>query len=190
MNEQAEYSLNMTWKAFLLEQVNHPKSRHDEWNAWSDDSFDSRDLPPHEAAISVRERHGAEAFQRYHRALFDAHHEADRDLTEPATLVAIAEELDLDGQQLQSDLEQHAFREAVGADHLEGEEDLGVFGVPTVLFEDSQPIFLKLGGGDWEGTDDVELFESIHRTAATRPHLLTMKKPSQAADRPGAPERF
>ncbi len=180
----------MTWKAFLLEQVNHPKSRHDEWSAWTDDNFDSRDLPPHEAAISVRERHGADAFQRYHRALFDAHHEAERDLTDSSTLIAIAEEQDLESDTLRTDLEQHSFREAAGADHLEAEEEHGVFGVPTVLFENCQPIFLKLAGGDWEGTDDVELFESIYRTAATRPHLLTMKKPSQAADRPGAPERF
>lgn len=188
MEEQATFTLERTWKAFLLEQVNHPKSRRDDWAAWEDPDFDARDLPPHEAARSVLERNGRDAFERYHRALFQAHHEQERDLTDTATLVEVAESLDLPADPLETDLREGRYRSDVGADHREAEEEHGIFGVPTLLFNGTQPVFLKLDGGEWEGSDDVELFESIYRTAATRPHLLTLKKPASASGQPPAPD--
>ncbi len=187
--KEASYDVNRTWKSFLLEQMNHPKSRADDWSAWEDPSFDSRDLPPHEAAHSVRKREGPEAFEPYHRELFRTHHDRDRDITRIETLTSIAENLNLNEQELRDDLENQTFREDVGAEHQEGAEEYGVFGVPTLLFDGTQPLFIKLEGGDWEGSDDLELFESIYDTAATNPHLLTLKKPTSAADRPAAPER-
>ncbi len=189
MAEQIDGNLSLTWKAFLLEQVNHPKSRDEDWKIWEDPDVDSRDLPPQEAAYAVREREGKEAFDRYHRSLFRAHHEEDRDITSPSTLVEIAGEQDLDTEALASDLEEHRYRKAVGQEHLEGERELDLFGVPTILFDGTQPIFLKLAEGEWEGTDDLDLFYDIYDTAATRSYLLTVKKPSSAASRAPAQPR-
>lgn len=110
----------------------------------------------------MRDRHGGEAFDCYHRALFRAHHRQDRDLTDPDTLVDIAADQDLEEDALRDDLRAGRFRSDVGADHEDAEE-LDIFGVPTILFHDTQPIFLKLDGGEWEGRDDLDLFRSIYQ---------------------------
>jgi hypothetical protein len=39
---------------------------------------------------------------------------------------------------------------------------------------------VKLAAGDWEGTDDVELFYALCNMVATRPYVLEVKKPTSA----------
>jgi predicted DsbA family dithiol-disulfide isomerase len=169
----------VTWKAFLLEQVN--SRRGEEWKAWQDNRFTSRDIPPHEAVKSVLATHGEAAFERYHMAVFRAYHVNKRDVANPLELLAIAREVDLDTEVLAEDLRIRRYREAVGADHEEGDTEHNIFGVPTILFSGQQPSFVKLAAGDWEGTDDVELFYALCNMVATRPYVLEVKKPASAA---------
>lgn len=179
MNEELEKGLDLTFRAFLLEQVNHPRSREESWKIWEDPEEESRDLPPHEAALSVKHHHGRDAFQRYHRNIFRAWHEEEQDITDPDVLVRLIEELDLDGEPIREDLRAGSFRDAIGEQH-EKAETMGIFGVPTLLFNDTQPTFLKLD--ELEGTprEDVELFYDIF-DAARHPEVLTIKKPDRAA---------
>jgi hypothetical protein len=81
VREKLGDDLNITWKAFLLEQAN--SRRGDEWKAWKDMRFTSRDIPPHEAVKSVLATHGQEAFERYHIAVFRAYHLHKRDIANP-----------------------------------------------------------------------------------------------------------
>jgi len=87
-------SLQITWKAFLLEQVN--SRRELGWKAWEDARFTSRDIPPHEAVKSVLATHGRAAFERYHMAVFRAYHVHKRDVANLLELLAIAREVDID----------------------------------------------------------------------------------------------
>lgn len=186
VQEKTNETLSITWKAFLLEQGNQPQSNSPD--VWEDPDITSRDLPPHEAARSVKHHFGPEAFERYHRKLFQAHHEEDRDITSSATLEQLGNELDLDGSLIHSNLENETFRTEIGKEHQHGVDEYDIFGVPTIVFEGTQPVFLKLDDGEWEGTEDVELFRDIFRTSARRPYVLTMKKPTSAANRPPAPD--
>ena len=86
--------MQITWKAFLLEQVN--SKRELGWKAWEDARFTSRDIPPHEAVKSVFATHGPAAFNRYHMEVFRAYHVHKRDVANPLELLAIAREVDLD----------------------------------------------------------------------------------------------
>lgn len=178
MQEKLGDDLRITWKAFLLEQAN--SRRGDEWKAWKDLRFTSRDIPPHEAVKSVLATHGEDAFKRYHVAVFRAYHQNKRDIANPLELLAIAREVDLDARVLAEDLRTRKYREAVGADHEEGDEQHDIFGVPTILFDGQQPTFVKLAAGAWEGADDVELFYALCNLAATRPYVLEIKKPASA----------
>jgi protein-disulfide isomerase-like protein with CxxC motif len=171
--------LHITWKAFLLEQVN--SRRGDEWKAWKDQRFTSRDIPPHEAVKSVLTTHGQEAFERYHMAVFRAYHQNRRDIANPLELVAIAREVELDTTVLAEDLRIRRYREAVGEDHQEGDEKYDIFGVPTILFDNQQPTFVKLDAGAWEGPEDMELFQAFVNIAPTRPYVLEIKKPASAS---------
>jgi protein-disulfide isomerase-like protein with CxxC motif len=161
----------------LLEQVN--SRRGDTWKAWEDTRFTSRDIPPHEAVKSVLAEHGEEAFKRYHMAVFRAYHVDKRDIANPLELLAIAREVDIDTTVLAEDLRTRKYRESVGADHMEGDEQHDIFGVPTILFNGEQPTFIKLAAGEWEGADDLELFHTLVGLA-TRPHVMEVKKPASA----------
>lgn len=179
MQEKLGDTLQITWKSFLLEQVN--SRRGDAWKAWEDRRFTSRDIPPHEAAKSVLAEQGEDAFKRFHMATFRAYHHNKRDLSNPLELLAIAREVDIDTTGLSEDLRTRKYRDTVGADHEEGYDKYDVFGVPTILFDGQQPTFVKLGAGDWEGADDLELFHSLCDIAASRPYVLEIKKPASAS---------
>jgi len=101
-------SLQITWKAFLLEQVN--SRRELGWKAWEDARFTSRDIPPHEAVKSVLAEHGPAAFGRYHMAVFRAYHVHKRDVANPLELLAIAREVDIDTTVLAEDLRTRKYK--------------------------------------------------------------------------------
>jgi hypothetical protein len=169
--------LHITWKAFLLEQVNSKRGL--DWRAWKDPRFTSRDIPPHEAVKSVLTSQGPAAFERYHMALFRAYHQNHRDLANPLELLAIAREVEVDTTVLMEDLRTRKYKDAVGADHEEASEPWNIFGVPTILFDGQEPTFVKLAAGAWEGPDDLDLLESFYNIA-TRPYMLEIKKPTSA----------
>jgi hypothetical protein len=180
VQDKLDDNLNITWKAFLLEQVN--SRRGEQWKAWQDPRFTSRDIPPHEAAKSVLTHHGEEAFEKYHMALFRAYHVDKRDIANPLELLNIAEELGIDTTEVAEDLRTRKFKEVVGADHEEGDEKYDVFGVPTIVFNGEQPTFIKLAEGEWEGTDeDVSLFHDLYNVSAPRSYMMEIKKPASAA---------
>lgn len=171
--------LQVTWKAFLLEQANSRRGL--DWKAWKDPRFTSRDIPPHEAVKSVLAEHGPEAFQRFHLALFRAYHVHKRDIANLLEILAVAREVDLNTSVLAEDLRTRKYREVVGTDHDDGDERYDIFGVPTILFNGQQPTFVKLDAGAWEGPDDMELFHALYNLAATRPYVMEVKKPASAA---------
>jgi hypothetical protein len=181
VEDKLDTDLHITWKAFLLEQVN--SRRGADWKAWQDPRFTSRDMPPHEAAKSVLAHHGEEAFKQYHMALFRAYHVDKRDLSNPLELMAIAREQGIDTAELAEDLRSRRFKEEIGQDHDEADEKYDIFGVPTVIFNGEQPTFFKLAAGEWEetGEDDVALFNDLCGIAAPRPHVMEIKKPASAA---------
>jgi DSBA-like thioredoxin domain len=179
VQDKIDDNLNITWKAFLLEQVN--SRRGEQWKAWQDPRFTSRDIPPHEAAKSVLAHHGEEAFEKYHMALFRAYHVDKRDIANPLELLNIAEELGIDTTEVSEDLRTRKFKEVVGADHEEADEKYDIFGVPTITFNGEQPTFIKLAAGEWEGTDeDVSLFHDMYNVAAPRSYVMEIKKPASA----------
>jgi hypothetical protein len=180
VEDKLNTDLHITWKAFLLEQVN--SRRGADWKAWLDPRFTSRDMPPHEAAKSILAHHGEEAFKRYHMALFRAYHVDKRDLSNPLELIAIAREQGIDTADLAEDLRSRRFKEEIGQDHDEADEKYDIFGVPTVIFNGEQPTFFKLAAGEWEetGEDDVALFNDLCGIAAPRPYVMEIKKPASA----------
>jgi predicted DsbA family dithiol-disulfide isomerase len=178
VQEKLGERVQVTWKAFLLEQVN--SRRELGWKAWEDARFTSRDIPPHEAAKSVLAVHGPAAFARFHLAVFRAYHVDKRDIANPLELLAIAREVDLDTTVLAEDLRTRTYKAAVGADHTEASDPYAIFGVPTILYHGGDELaFVKLAAGAWEGADDLELFDDLARLA-TRPYVLELKKPASA----------
>jgi predicted DsbA family dithiol-disulfide isomerase len=170
-------TLQITWKAFLLEQVN--SRRELGWKAWEDPRFISRDIPPHEATKSILAEHGPAAFERFHMALFRAYHVHKRDIANLLEILAVAREVEIDTTVLAEDLRTRKYKKEVGTDHTEASEPHNIFGVPTILFNGQEPTFVKLAAGAWEGSDDLELFHDLYKLA-TRPAVMEIKKPTSA----------
>ena len=74
------------------------------------------------------------------------------------------------------DLRSASSRQWVGVDHREAEEKYEVFGVPTLVFEEKWPFFLKLGTLPDAKEENVSFFKDIKELIVGRPYLLEMKR--------------
>lgn len=171
----------MTYKSFILEQVNFQAKRGPDWKVWEDETFPSRDLPPLEAAKCAALQ-GEETFRRFHLLLFRARHQKKLDITNQLILLDVAKEAGLDGERFARDLKGRGQREVVAREHLEAVEKFGIFGVPTLIFDDGMPLFVKLKEGRWEGSEreDLELLERLRQLSMDQPYVLEVKQPESA----------
>lgn len=169
----------MNYKAFVLEQANLADAHGPDWKVWEDESFPSRDMPPHEAAKCAALQ-GEEAFAKYHVMLHRARHKDKKDITNQLILRDLAIEVGLDVARWEEDMKSGATVSLIAQDHEEGAGEYGVFGVPTLLFQKGKAVFAKLEEGEWEGTDDKGLLDAVIAASADRPYLLELKTPESA----------
>ncbi len=177
--QERRSNLKVDYKAFVLEQANFAPSRGEDWKAWEDRTFPSRDLPPHEAAKCAALQ-GETQFDKYHVVLHRAKHRYGKDITSELVLRDIALEVGLDVGRWEEDMKNGATIPLIAQEHEEAEEQ-GVFGVPTLDFGEGKPVFVKLEEGDWEKDgDEAGLFDAVRATSAQRPYLLELKTPESA----------
>ena len=174
MKEKWGEKLNVTYKTFVLEQAN--SRRELEYRVWDDRYFPSRDLPPLEAS-KCAEAQGPEAFEAFNLRLFRAQHVENLDIMNQLVLYEVAKEAGLDAERFSADLRGGKMRELVAQEHEEAVEKYGMFGVPTVIFENGESVFIKLEEGEWEGADDEALFTQIAEITTRFPKMLELKKP-------------
>ena len=112
----------------------------DDCNPWdrTEPSWSIELLALHELARET----GRQAEECFVDAAFAAVHDAGANLTEVQGWLEIGAEagLDLNAYTLDSD----RWRAEVGLWHQEGEDDLGVTGVPTVVFDNARPLLVRL----------------------------------------------
>jgi hypothetical protein len=85
---------------------------------------------------------GRRAHEAYVDAAFAAVHEVDRDLADAGAWLELGADAGLDLASYTADSER--WRAEVGLWHREGEDDLGVFGTPTLVYEDETALFVRL----------------------------------------------
>ena len=151
--EEYGSSCAIEWKSFLLRPSPEPRSLEDfrkyteswrgpaaqpeagRFTVWStDEPPPSHSVPPAIAAKAAA-RQGPEAFARYHRALLENYFHLNHNITEPANLVRIAEETDLDVAVFVAALRDPSVGREVVDDHNEA-MSIGITGVPTVIVDD------------------------------------------------------
>lgn len=173
--------LNVTYRAFVLEQANFASRHEPGWKIWADKNFPSRDMPSHQAAKCAA-RQGKDAFQEYNRLLFRARHQKDLDITNQLILLDVAREAGLDLERFAEDMRGGAGVREVAKEHEEAVAKYGVFGVPTLIFGGGVPVFVKLEKGDWEKRpeEDRALLEQLRQVSQKRPYVLEVKQPESA----------
>ncbi len=137
----AGVEMDVTWRAFVLDEVNRKEGDTPTWEKPEDERGRSLlALVAGKAAL----RQARELFDRFHLAVLAARHDGERiRLDRPEPLIEIGARVGLDADGLQKDLVDPALLAEVAADHTEAIGTHGVFGTPTFLFEDGQPAFVK-----------------------------------------------
>lgn len=177
--QEKRSDLKVDYKAFVLEQANFGPARGEDWKAWEDKTFPSRDLPPHQAAKCAALQ-GETQFDKYHVALHRARHKDGKDITSELVLRDIAVEVGLDVERWEEDMKSGATIPLIAQEH-EDAAGQGIFGVPTLDFGEGKPVFVKLEEGDWENEGDEQgLLDAVRATSAERPWLLELKTPESA----------
>ena len=171
--EQLGDQLNIDWKYFSLEQVN---SQHGpDWKLWEQpESYPSRARLAWKGAIAARQQ-GEQAFDRFNLALLTARHADGKELTEPQTIVEAAKQAGLDMDRFKQDFEQ-ATLAPVGRDFEEGREEYGVFGPPTIVFEDGRAGYMRLRPLPPED-QLLDVWQQVKSVINGRPSILEIKRP-------------
>jgi hypothetical protein len=167
-------SYDLVWKAFALEQVNlPPEASIDE--LWATPA-ERRGLVPL-AVAKWAQSQGDDVFKSVHGAFFEARHDPEqrKRIGDPEVAKEVLDSVGLDGGTIVKEvLDDRRWLDAARVDHEEGAE-LGVFGVPTLQFEDGQPMFVRVLQ-PVEGDRALEVFGKI-AAAASDPLIHELKGP-------------
>ncbi|MGH2560658.1 MAG: DsbA family protein [Thermomicrobiales bacterium] len=166
----------MNWRCFPLEQVNSPEGP--EWKLWEQPpEHRSRGRAAFHAALAARNQ-GEDAFERFHFALLQSKHDAGNDHGQRTTIMAAAEEADLDLARFEQDLDDRSLLSRIGDDYTHGREEHGIFGTPTFVFPHGEAAYLKMLPAADPG-EALPIFEEFVRTVRDRPFISEFKRPKK-----------
>jgi predicted DsbA family dithiol-disulfide isomerase len=173
VSEELGNNLQINWRYFPLEQVNAKDPGFKVWEQPNDGS--SSTLRSFQAAHAAQKQ-GQEAFERFHAALFKKRHVDGRNLAGQQVLEAAAEEAGLDLEQFRADLESDEVFEVVREDYEHGKNELGVFGTPTVVFDNELGAYVQINFREMPD-DPVQFWRDFVETVRDRPSVLEIKRP-------------
>jgi predicted DsbA family dithiol-disulfide isomerase len=165
--------LDLGFKTFSLENINLPEDASAD-ELWST-APERRGLYPAAAAKWVQ-TNAPERTIAYWKAMFDARHIEHEKIGEPPVTARVLSGVGLDGEAIVGEItDDPKWLSAARADHDEATE-LGIFGVPTFVFPDSPPAFVRLLEIT-EGERAVAIFKDV-RASATNPAIHELKRPA------------
>lgn len=163
--------IEVRWRYFSLTQVN---SKDDGWTVWSAPRTENvRGRLAFQAAEAAR-RQGR--FEDLHMPLLEARHRDRLDVDDAAVLERVARDAGLDMARWRNDLDDPSTLDALARDHRHAVGELGVFGTPTLVFEDGASAYVRLSEGV-EANGAIEVFDRLVSVAAQEPHILEIKRP-------------
>lgn len=173
VEKEGAVGYDIEWKSFSLENINLPEDASAD-ELWAT-ATERRGLIPAAAAKWIQTQ-APESFGAYLQTMFDARHVDKEKIGRAEVTEKILNAVGLDGTAIVSEITgESKWLEAARADHDEANE-LGIFGVPTFVFPDAQPVFVRL----LEITDGdraVDIYGKV-RTSAQDPLIHEMKRPA------------
>jgi predicted DsbA family dithiol-disulfide isomerase len=172
VKQETEQKVILNWRYFSLEQANSKLGP--QWKIWEQpEDYPSRGLRAFRAAEAARSQ-GETAFDSFHMALLRARHEQHRDIADNDTLLEVAESVDLNPSQFQENLADRQLLAKLAEDHTFAVESLGIFGTPTLVFQERQAIFLKISPPPPD--ECVAVFTELHRLVERRRYIQEIKR--------------
>ena len=172
VREAQEDGPDITWKYFPLEQVNAKDPEFKVWEQPNDGTSSTlRSFQGQHAAA----KQGADAAIAFRAAFFRKRHVDGRNLGKQDVLEAAAEEAGLDLEQFRIDLQSDEVFQVIKADYEEGRR-IGVFGTPTIIFENGEGAYLQVDFRNLP-SDPVEFWHEFVKTVRDRPEVREIKRP-------------
>lgn len=141
MDDAGGMDHDIRWRSFSLEHVNLEPDKHPD-ELWGEPERRRGILPAAAAQWAMDRDPGL--FGSVQRAIFDANHVDRRKIGRPDVLAEVLDGCGLDGAAVVRELiEDRRWLDAARADH-EAADDLNIFGVPTLVYPDRQPLFVRL----------------------------------------------
>ena len=159
-------ALDITWSSFVLKEVNRKEG---ETSALVGDTIESIAA----LALALGEAlRGHDGWDRFHAATFEAMH-AGEERPEEDEVLGLAAAAGLDIDEFRRD--QAAWLATVRTSHLDAVERLGIFGTPTLVFDNDAAIYLKLQ--ELPTGDDRKLWDSVTTIGRSFPEVIELKRP-------------
>lgn len=161
------------WRSFPLEQVNNEQ---DDWKFWEQPVDGPRSLQAFLAAEAVRDQ-GEKIADKFVFSLLECVHQKKMKVHELDTIKAAAQQVPgLDVDAMLQGMKRPDLRQRIQQDYQDAADNYGVFGTPTLLFSDGEPVFLKMSPP--APSDQAQsLFDSVRALSLDRPYVQEMKKP-------------
>lgn len=168
--------IKINWRFFPLEQVN--SDHGPEWKLWEQpNGHESRGLEMFRGALAAWQQDQGEKFEQFHQLVFRTRHGEHTVEGVRPTVHQIAESLGFDMDRFHKDFEDRTLLSRIGEDYEHAREELGVFGVPTLVFDDDRAAYIKLLPKP-ELDEAVKVWEEVSTVIADRPLIREIKRPT------------
>jgi predicted DsbA family dithiol-disulfide isomerase len=172
VHEELGNDLEINWRYFPLEQVNAQSPEFKLWEQPNDG--ESSSLRSFQGAHAAAKQ-GPEEFKKFHASLYKKRHADGRNLGKQDVLEAAAIDAGLDLERFREDLNSDEVFAAVEEDYTTGRQ-LGVFGTPTIMFENGEGAYLQVDFRDLP-KDPVTFWDEFVSTVRDRPEVREIKRP-------------
>lgn len=162
---QEDPAVEVDWRPFVLKEVNRDEA---EPSLFTGPSIDSVAVAALAAGEALR---GTGDIEKYRAGVFEAMHAGE---ARPGKddVMGLAEDAGLDTSRFKS--EESLWLEAVRSSHLNAVATWGIFGTPTLVFDDMRAMYLKLA----DVPDGRSLWDAVTAITTGVPELLELKRPS------------
>lgn len=175
VREQSGGAIDIAWRFFPLEQVNSEKGP--DWKVWEQgEDHKTRGWEGFRAALAARQQ-GPEAFEKFHFGWFAALHDTPVGQKRP-TIHQVAEAVGLNMEQFERDFSDRSLWPQVGSDYEHGKQELGVFGTPTIVFEDGTSAYIQMRPPA-PAAETLAVWEDFVQTITARPYIKEIKRPTK-----------
>ena len=162
--------IEAAWSTFSLKQKRLAEGEPSPFDAAHIDSLSILALA---LAHALREQEDAD-FALYHTEVYRALHEEDHHLA-PEDVMAIAAGAGLDIGAFKSD--QQRWLKSVASEHQNAEARWGIFGTPTVIFDESLAVYAEVGAPVSRLEDAERVIDSIRDFADGPAQLVHLERP-------------
>ena len=130
-------------------------------------------------AFHAAKLQGPEALKRFHAALFKKRHTDGRNLAGQSVLESAAKDAGLDLDKFREDLKSDAVFAQIEEDFTHGQQELGVFGTPTIVFDNGLGAYIQINFRDMP-SDPIVFFGEFSAIVRERPNVFEIKRPRPA----------